>query len=578
MSSSTRELRTPHRSPLQELHAVRNRYGEAERTRKLRCIQQLEQDPPRSARRLAAYHDDLLFLRAFPDDPEVLGSVRRALSRIARRVHGLGAAERRRLDDSGMAGTTTRHAFAFGIAQWLISQGEEVELDWHSIDVPERLDPLLRLTMAQAESDAFDSGELTTRDWLALATGKEHKSLAWLTRAASCEDACAAGAPDPATIRLLYESLELPVRWRLTTATSTTGNMIDSEAITFRHAMRRLPVDPVAHVNLPLETIERLDAASASIWLAAARAALAARCREVHAISYANLDEIYRADLGEGASLVLIGATPSDRLTLEANYGYVIFSNGVPVGYGGVTPLAAQANTGVNIFDPFRRAEGPMLFLQALRAFRSLFGVRRFIVNPFQFGAGNDEALASGAFWMYDRLGFRSTKSELRALADRERERLAARPEYRTSVATLRRLAASDVVLELESDEAPPLFEERWLVRVARAVTESLASPDIWTRLARRDDVVRGVERALGVAYPSARACGLGFGMERLAPVVALVLDDVSRWSFDERAALVHLLSAKGAPQERDFAIASRDHHALWNALRNYCMRDEQRA
>ena len=88
-----------------------------------------------------------------------------------------------------------------------------------------------------------------------------------------------------------------------------------------------------------------------------------------------------------------------------------MFSNGVPIGYGGVTTLGAQANTGVNLFESFRRSEAAFLFAQSLRAFRTLFGVTRFVVNPYQFGRDNEEALASGAYWFYDRLGFRPTTS-----------------------------------------------------------------------------------------------------------------------------------------------------------------------
>ena len=109
--------------------------------------------------------------------------------------------------------------------------------------------------------------------------------------------------------------------------------------------------------------------------------------------------------------LALIGVLPAQRLLLEANYGYVLLSNGVPIGYGGVSPLFRQANTGINVFDPFRGSEATYLWAQTLRAFRSLFGVRRFIINGYQFGAGNAEAIASGAYWFYYRLGFRPTSA-----------------------------------------------------------------------------------------------------------------------------------------------------------------------
>ena len=40
-----------------------------------------------------------------------------------------------------------------------------------------------------------------------------------------------------------------------------------------------------------------------------------------------------------------------------------------------------------------------------LRTYAQLFAVERFVVEPYQFGARNREALESGALWFYFRLG-----------------------------------------------------------------------------------------------------------------------------------------------------------------------------
>ncbi|MDP1859001.1 MAG: hypothetical protein Q8K82_10035 [Gemmatimonadaceae bacterium] len=562
---------------LDQLHAIRHRYGAAEAREKVALVARLERHPPRSARGLAAYHDDLLFLRAFPDDAGVLGAAVAALARMEQHVRSLAPAQRRQLDDQGVAGTTTRHAFAFGTVLWMVNGGEDADIDWAAFDAPERLDPLLRLTLTQAEADAFDSGEISTREWMALARGGTRRgALAWLLQGRDPSAGSPAGAPDAALARLLYESLDPPVSWRLTRVRSTSGNAVTAVPFHARTMMRATPADAAALITTPLPSIERLTPTRAAAWLDAARAALATRGREVHAIAYANPDEVYLADLGEGTALCLIGAAREDRLSLEANYGYVLFSNGVPVGYGGVTPLAAQANTGINIFDAFRHSEASVLFAQALRAFRTLFGITRFVVNPYQFGADNDEALASGAYWFYDRLGFRPVDHRMRTLADRERARRIASRDHRSSPATLRRLAAGDLVLQLPGAGRMPLFEERWLVTLARAVTETLAAPDVPARLAICDAHIDAVAQALGVRRWRASGSGTRFGMERLAPVVALVLGEVAHWPERDRRALVNLFRAKGAVQERDFAAASREHRRLWAALRRRCLELER--
>ncbi|MCK7501784.1 MAG: hypothetical protein MZW92_76130, partial [Comamonadaceae bacterium] len=125
-------------------------------------------------------------------------------------------------------------------------------------------------------------------------------------------------------------------------------------------------------------------------------------------IEQPNLDECWQADFGGGLQMAAIGVRPGLRATLEVTYGYLLLANGMPIGYGGFTTLFAQVNTGINVFPEYRGGEAAFAFEQALRAMHTLTGCAHVIVNPYQFGAGNDEALASGAYWFYYRLGFRS--------------------------------------------------------------------------------------------------------------------------------------------------------------------------
>jgi len=61
-------------------------------------------------------------------------------------------------------------------------------------------------------------------------------------------------------------------------------------------------------------------------------------------------------------------------------------------------------------------------------------------------GHENEEAIESGSFWFYYKLGFRPESPEAARLAERELQKIVARPGYRTSPATLRKLAASPVI------------------------------------------------------------------------------------------------------------------------------------
>jgi hypothetical protein len=81
-----------------------------------------------------------------------------------------------------------------------------------------------------------------------------------------------------------------------------------------------------------------------------------------------------------------------------------------------------------------------------LRLFHQLLGVTLFIVDPYQLGLHNEEAIESGAFWFYRKLGFRPTDATVAKLLDTEEKRIQAKSDYRTSARTLRRLAAGWMV------------------------------------------------------------------------------------------------------------------------------------
>jgi hypothetical protein len=505
-------------------------------------------------------HQHLLFLRAFPDDPRVLAAVVTQLLSFAPRVRGLRPADRRRLEDTGIVGTMSRHRFDAPIVSWLIKRFPgQVNIDWQSFDDMNGLEFLLRLALLRAEEDGFDSPALSTRQWVMRAKKTLRETeLECVLRILHREQAV------PSRWLAVWDQAAVPIAWRLSgRGGAATFETLPATRVAFRmKGLRPTPKQPRRLIATPLRRIELLDRDRARQVIDLARAALTARCREVYAITHANADEVHLADLGEGTVAAIIGTRPEMRLSLESNYGFLLLANGVPIGYGGVTPLYRQANTGINVFEAYRGSEAAMLWTQTLRAFHALFGVNRFIVSPYQFGAGNAEAIASGAFWFYYRLGFRPVAHDVRALAGREHARLRAEPGHRTEVATLKHLAHGDLELPLVGASARERFEEAWLERLGIRVTEHFARAGANGRSAAV--VWAQVCSALGIAGWSH-----GWrdpGPRCLAPLVALV-DGVDRWSQHERAALGALLRAKGAAQELGYVRAAQHQTRFFRAL-----------
>jgi hypothetical protein len=334
--------------------------------------------------------------------------------------------------------------------------------------------------------------------------------------------------------------------------------------------MRRPSADVRAAIRTPLATIELLAPRRAQRLLDVWRAALLARTRTVYQIEQANLRECYLADFGLGLQMAAIGVAPARRELLEVNYGYLLLANGMPMGYGGFTTLFAQVNTGINVFPEYRGSEAAFAFEQALRAMRTLTGCERFIVNPYQFGAGNDEALASGAYWFYHRLGFRSATADARRLAQRECRRLQADRAYRAPTATLRALAAADLHLDLVDDAGDRFFEEKWLDAIASNITRTIAAAgDLAPATPQRQAAQRRLTKRIAVALDidTARLSPLvRQGLAQFAPVLAQIAD-LERWPRAERRALGDLCLARWAVSEREFVGLLRGHGRLREAL-----------
>lgn len=550
---------------LVRLHALRGEFGAAAEREKSALLRDCRRRRWLRADDLRAYHDELLFLAAFPGSLALHRAATRALRTFGALVRALPAAQREALADSGLAGTATVHTFMFGIGRWLARAGERTEFAWPRPEDAERLDSLLRLTLTAAESDRFDSGEVGSAEWLDAASRRDRGgAVHWLLGAATSPDDAAAFT----AWRAIYDAAEIPIKWTLgDSARSVSRNRVAVARPTLRRGFRALPRDVSALLTSPLPGIVRLDAAEAARWHDASLAAIAARAREVFPTIYTNPDEIYLCPLGEGAALCVLGVAPEDRSALEANYGYVMFANGIPIGYGGVTTLGAQANTGANLFESFRKSEAAFLFAQSLRAFRTLFGSSRFVVNPYQFGQDNEEALASGAYWFYDRLGFRPSSPEVRELAARERAAIARDRAHRSSRRTLVRLTAEDLLLELPGAARHALLPESILTEIGAKVSGRLSSVaagdrDRWitTEAERLLQLCTGERRSL---RPSER-----LGARLLVPILATIESAIARWPAAERRALWRLVRLKGSRHERGFARAAASLPRFWSAVR----------
>lgn len=558
------------RSTLKRLYDLRNQFGRKHVVEKQALIESLPGLVVRTSADLKKLHKTLCFVRAFPDNREIHNLAADALTNFQLRVSVLSDSQRGHMIDSGIVASDIHYSFSFEVAVWLARRFPGiVQIDWTEFENTDRLDELLEHLMESAETDYFDSGQISTEAWLT--TASEHGAgtdFDWLMAQLRSR---------PTHNRFwtsLYNAAEIPLRCRLSPASglSISANSYDVRKIVGRtQRMQNRVAGAKKEIASPLKSIKRLDRARGSRLIDVAMASLAVRHRETLHFNYANADEVYLADVGRGVQIAVTGLLPEYRYPLECTMGFLILSNGVPIGYGGASMLFRQVNTGINVFDEYRGSEAAWLWVQVMRVFHTLTGCTRYIANPYQFGSENTEALKSGAFWFYYRLGYRPVEPAVRKLAKREFAKLKKSRKNRTPVNTLKMLASCDMHLTLPGARQDELFDEDWIEASAHLATRQLAALGGLSRSTVRRQLARRIARTLDLTTLKSWSKTEQKWFVNLCPLINET--QLKTWSAAERRALVQLIRAKGGETELDYARLATNHPKYFSMLKKACLK-----
>jgi hypothetical protein len=507
--------------------------------------------PLRSVRR---WHDELLFCAAYPQSPALRRAVERELARQGSLVAGRPMEALGPLAGSGIAGTSIKASFSQALLHWLVEHSSpDVSVVWDEDD-DEALAELLPLLGLEPEADGLLDPALTTEQWVRRAASPGRSPLEWLLQRLD-----ALGLP-PAVTDQLATAHGLTVRWRLTRH-SRTLTRFPSRPIFYQRTplLRDVMLGAVLRRSLPRPV--RLRSSEVTGLIDTARGVLAARARETDPITYANPSEVTLFRLERGVDIALFGLAPSHRLPIETYVGFVAARNRIPVAYGGGWVFFDRCEIGVNLFEEFRGGESAWIFAQVLRTYRQWFRVAQFLVPPYQFGQDNTEAIRSGAFWFYRRLGFRPTDARIHRLADAEFA-LLRQSKHRTSPRVLRRLAGSPMFLDVAQVErglSPPA-SSGWqptapdLAKVGSALSAWLGRQFNGDREAAARECRRRVVGVLGAPRTIDGSATEREWFGKFAPLIA-ALPDLEAWPERDRRALRQLMLTKGGSRERDYAL-----------------------
>jgi len=551
---------------LARLEEMRHLYGAGAAVQVEKFLDTLGNEHFPDPESLIRFHDALLFLRAFPQS---LGVVRRTESLLAGIRAQVEAPTKNKAavsafdpeNVSGIAGTSIEQIFTYEVARWLVQRhGRHVKANWDEETQASRLGATLSRFLPLLDDDALVEADTPYLKWIDAAAGGAKRDLAWLMQRFDSLSLSLAEKTE------LYDALDLWLKWEMPDSASRTHLRVKTKSKFCHKAplIRRNQVSLADEFAAPDLPMQKLSAAEGAEILDKVREALTVRGRELYGTTRGDASSVWRADVGRGVSIFLWGLPPERRLPLRAYFAGLTFKNGVPINYVEGISLFEWMEVGFNTFYAYRDGESAWIYAKALKLLHQLTGVTCFSVYPYQLGKDNDEAIQSGAFWFYRKLGFRPGRAELLALTLKEEKKMAADPSYRVPARTLRKLADDHAFYEI--GDRP------------RGAWDTFSTRNLGLAVQRRMAIEfggnpRGMIRTLTAKMAKILGADLSewnrlevSAFENISLVLALS-PEVSHWSAAEKRAALGVIRAKAAPDEISYLRLTQGHEAMRSAM-----------
>jgi hypothetical protein len=484
---------------------------------------------------------------------------------------------------SGIAGTRMEDTLSFDVASWLINVRRmpgKVEIAWENYEPGRELGTAGPRFIPFLEDDAYVEADTPWRRWLEVAANKKRVAEWLISRFEQL--------PLPPQQKAeLYESLRVPLRWNLENSViSRTRNWKQVRSI-FYHGE---PLISRSQVSLAAELARRppqlttLSRKQGEQVMDMIREVMLVRYRELYGTTLGDAASVVRAEVGRGVEIYLWNLPPDRRLPLRAYVAGLTLKNGVPINYIEAIGLCEWMEVGFNTFYTFRGGEAGWIYAQVLRCLCHRMGTTCVSVYPYQLGHDNAEAIESGAFWFYRKLGFRPGRSDLQKLAEREEQKIAAatnsgKAKYRTPARTLKRLAAGHVFYDVQRNELPgsqllqkevgawDRFSTRNIgLRVNRRMARDFGGDAVLMRERSRRALARILFPKNSPVSPSSWTPLEKTAFENFALVLA-DLPGLPAWTQEEKEDLVRIIRCKAKPDEMLYLHLTQRHGRLRKAL-----------
>jgi hypothetical protein len=412
---------------------------------------------PKKKNAFLQFHHLLLCMMAYPSNQVLFNLIEKTTSQLLQQLSKYPSIQDK-LIGTGLLHTAIECNFTYQKIKHIIQHFPN-QVSIHSASsITETQKAVLKLILPNVEYSKIHAGEKDIKSRISeFNPSKQQTDLEWLVQTIEQSNS------DSKTQAFLYNQLGVFIQWKVSSEKDSVSFLRGAHLPTYFHTTpleKKINLEDIIKQKLPAPV--KLSLKEKQQLIHSAKMTLFYLYRETEPFTNANEDDITLFHLGKGISIALFGSTNNKRYSLESYIGYLVLKNNIPASYGGSWIFGERSQFGINILESFRGGESSLIICELLRVYHQYFNATRFVVKPYQFGLHNPEAIKTGAFWFYYKLGFRPENGELRALAKKEEEEKLKNPTYKSEASTLRKYTKSNIALTL-SDKSYPNFDSEEL-------------------------------------------------------------------------------------------------------------------
>ena len=396
------------------------------------------------------FHQLLMAMMAYPSSKALLDTVTSTMQKLLLQLER-NVTLQNKLIGTGLLHTAVECNFSYAKIIY-VTQKFPNQISIHSTSSNiETQKSILKLLLPLVEYSKIFLGEKDLKHRITqFHSSKTQTDLEWLLQLIQQSNL------DTKTQAIIYNQLGIFIQWKVSDVQSSVSFLRGTSLPIYYHTK---PLDKKNNlqdiIQQKLPTPVKLTDKDKLRIINAAKMTLFYLYRETEPFTNANKDDITLFQLDKGISIALFGSCNDKRYSLESYIGYLVFKNNIPASYGGGWIFGERSQFGINILEPFRGGESGLIICELLRVYHQYYGATRFVVKPYQFGLHNPEAIKTGAFWFYYKLGFRPENKELRELALEEEKQKLVNPKYKSESSTLKKYTKSNLALTLSETSYP---------------------------------------------------------------------------------------------------------------------------